>query len=576
MAYRILGDLIIPASNINGFEISGQAQGDILYFNGTAWVRLPAETDGYVLTTHDSGENPTWEGAASGFTAGGDLSGTSTSQTVNSVHGASVPIAGSLTTGNILQVTGSSSLSYATLNLAGGSNFVTGLLPFNNLATITAVNSVTMPVGGSLTTGTILRATGAGSASYGALDLSNTNAIIGTLPDGYQAAQTVGGDLSGTTSSATVIKLQNRAVASTAPTDGYVLTWVNANSDWEPKPAASGFTAGGDLSGNSTSQNVIALHSATTSVNVGSATAPSSGQVLTATSSTTATWQTASGGSSPPPIDGYTVALWQQTETASTTTWNNLATTGSIGTAALTASGVSPGNSTQFLPGARGAFGYNSYTSLSTTIGPSLTITYGIRGTGPSPSTSNTDWTIDCFYKPTHTAQATSSNAVIFGRRATTTATPTATSDWAFLLYQGSAHATGYQGWGYVVTFADGNTFRWSTAGGGSETLTAGGGAVAGTWALASNIWHHIGFKLLINGGNISYLTLYNGMVIAGGNAHTGSSTPKWLSASPEWVCLAGYNSATYGAPHGMVTNCQLSNTARPTSYFVDATARIT
>lgn len=41
-----------------------------------------------------------------------------------------------------------------------------------------------------------------------------------------------------------------------------------------------------------------AISSATTTINVSSATAPTSGQVLTATSSTAATWQTASGGSS--------------------------------------------------------------------------------------------------------------------------------------------------------------------------------------------------------------------------------------------------------------------------------------
>ena len=39
-----------------------------------------------------------------------------------------------------------------------------------------------------------------------------------------------------------------------------------------------------------------ALKSATTDVNVSSATAPTTGQVLTATSATTATWQTPSGG----------------------------------------------------------------------------------------------------------------------------------------------------------------------------------------------------------------------------------------------------------------------------------------
>lgn len=46
---------------------------------------------------------------------------------------------------------------------------------------------------------------------------------------------TAAGDLSGDTTSQTVIGLQTRSVSSTAPTDGYVLTWDSGNNDWEPK-----------------------------------------------------------------------------------------------------------------------------------------------------------------------------------------------------------------------------------------------------------------------------------------------------------------------------------------------------
>jgi hypothetical protein len=53
-----------------------------------------------------------------------------------------------------------------------------------------------------------------------------------------------------------------------------------------------GFTAGGDLTGSSTNQTVVGIQAVAIS-----ATAPSTGQVLTATSSTAANWQTPSGGS---------------------------------------------------------------------------------------------------------------------------------------------------------------------------------------------------------------------------------------------------------------------------------------
>ncbi len=64
--------------------------------------------------------------------AGGDLGATYPNPSVLRIHGASVPIAGALTIGNVLQVTGVSALGYAPVNLAGGINFVTGALPVAN------------------------------------------------------------------------------------------------------------------------------------------------------------------------------------------------------------------------------------------------------------------------------------------------------------------------------------------------------------------------------------------------------------------------------------------------------------
>ncbi len=43
---------------------SGAAQGDILYFDGTNWTRLPAGTAGQLLQTGGSGANPSWADAS--------------------------------------------------------------------------------------------------------------------------------------------------------------------------------------------------------------------------------------------------------------------------------------------------------------------------------------------------------------------------------------------------------------------------------------------------------------------------------------------------------------------------------
>ena len=67
------------------------------------------------------------------------------------------------------------------------------------------------------------------------------------------------GDLSGTYPNLSVTKLQGNAVINTLLTinqDGYILTWVNASSQWQVKPAPSGFAAGGDLTGTNVSQTL--------------------------------------------------------------------------------------------------------------------------------------------------------------------------------------------------------------------------------------------------------------------------------------------------------------------------------
>lgn len=67
----------------------------------------------------------------------GDLAGTggtAAAPRTSGLNSATVPAGGALTTGNVLQVSGVAALSYAPVNLAGGLNYVTGVLPWANVA----------------------------------------------------------------------------------------------------------------------------------------------------------------------------------------------------------------------------------------------------------------------------------------------------------------------------------------------------------------------------------------------------------------------------------------------------------
>lgn len=88
----------------------------------------------------------------------------------------------------------------------------------------------------------------------------------------------VGGDISGTAAAATVIKIRNRTVAATAPTDGQGLVWNNAASQWEP----------GTVSGSGSSLTVsdgITTVNNVTQINVDSVTDEGSGEVSIAAGS---------------------------------------------------------------------------------------------------------------------------------------------------------------------------------------------------------------------------------------------------------------------------------------------------
>ena len=66
----------IQDNAVTGAKIAmtSDAQGDILYYNGTDYVRLPAGSSGYALKTSGAGQNPSWgEVTSTGdFANGGD------------------------------------------------------------------------------------------------------------------------------------------------------------------------------------------------------------------------------------------------------------------------------------------------------------------------------------------------------------------------------------------------------------------------------------------------------------------------------------------------------------------------
>jgi hypothetical protein len=275
----------IPTGFTAGSDLSGTATSQtVIGLHGNS-VAAIAPTSGYALTWNGSA----WAPAAipAGFTAATDLSGTPTSQTVIKINSASVPAAGSLTTGNILQVNGASALTYAALNLAGGANYVTGALPSGNQAAqaltltgdatssggntggattvVAKINGASVSAAGALTTGNILQVSGSSALTYAALNLAGgAGYITGALPVGNQAYQAMAGDVTGTTAVSTVVKIQNNTVSSGGLTAGQVLT-ASTSSNWISSTLGNDVSASVGAPG-TLSVNVIQITGATNNV----------------------------------------------------------------------------------------------------------------------------------------------------------------------------------------------------------------------------------------------------------------------------------------------------------------------
>lgn len=214
-------------------------------------------TNGQVLTWNNTGTNwepaniPTYTPTDASTSVKGivqltnDFAGTATSPVVAGIRGVAISTT-SPTNNQVLQYNGTqwAPTTLTPYSPTDASTSVKGIIQLAGDLGGTAaspavlkINGTAVTAGGTLTTGTVLRATDTSSSAWGALDLSNSNAITGLLPSGNQDSQNVGGDLSGTTSSATVTKLQTISVSSTTPTNNQVLTYNG--STWIPATPAS-------------------------------------------------------------------------------------------------------------------------------------------------------------------------------------------------------------------------------------------------------------------------------------------------------------------------------------------------
>jgi hypothetical protein len=175
--------------------------------------------------------------------------------TVVKINGASVTSAGALTIGNTLHVSGTSALQYGALNLAGGVDYVTGLLPIGNLGFGTAAQILQTNAGATAAVWTTV----SGDGTIGATGVLAITKVNGVTITGTPAANYVPVATSSSSATWGVIPL-----ASITPgTAAQVLT-TNAGAT-----AGAWVTTSGDLTNTAAgAYTVVALGTSNATVNV--------------------------------------------------------------------------------------------------------------------------------------------------------------------------------------------------------------------------------------------------------------------------------------------------------------------
>ena len=104
-----VGTAQISDNSVTGAKIAlgSDAQGDVMYYNGTDWVRLAAGTSGQVLRTNGAGANPAWGSSSLIETSTGGVGyGTGSGGTVTQITNKSTGVTINKTNGQIITASG--------------------------------------------------------------------------------------------------------------------------------------------------------------------------------------------------------------------------------------------------------------------------------------------------------------------------------------------------------------------------------------------------------------------------------------------------------------------------------------